>query len=486
MENIAEYLKQERSQEWREEIRKSMKSKDRTSKVRVHMPEEDPIERAKSHIEVNIGITDEMAIEEAQRCLDCPDPTCMQGCPVSINIPKFIKYVEKQEFALAARTLKETNALPAVCGRVCPQEKQCEGSCILGIKGESVAIGNLERYLGDFALHSNVKQQFDIAENHIKVGIVGSGPAGLSCAASMRKLGYSVDIFEALHDFGGVLKYGIPDFRLPKDVVTDEINRLKDMGISLHKNMIIGKSLTIDQLLNEYDYKAIFLGSGAGLPSPLKVPGENYSGVYYANEFLTRVNLMKSHKSSSSTPIKIGNNVAVVGGGNVAMDAARTAKRLGAKNVFILYRRDMSALPARLEEIHHAIEEDIDFRLLLNPVEFIGEEYIVKRVKCEVMELGEADTSGRRRPMPTGIFKEFEIDSCIISIGQSPNPILKDSTSKLEVDKWGRIVTNNHETSIPGVFAGGDVVSGAATVILAMGAGKDAAKEMDKYIKNVM
>ena len=453
---------------------------------RTIMPVLDSTNRQTNFDEVAIGYSLEEAILEASRCLDCKNPKCIDACPVRVNIPEFIKRMINSDLNGAYNTIYDDNILPSICGRVCPQEKQCEGSCILGIKGESVAIGNLERYLGDFALHSNVKQQFDIAENHIKVGIVGSGPAGLSCAASMRKLGYSVDIFEALHDFGGVLKYGIPDFRLPKDVVTDEINRLKDMGITLHKNMIIGKSLTIDQLLNEYDYKAIFLGSGAGLPSPLKVPGENYSGVYYANEFLTRVNLMKSHKSSSSTPIKIGNNVAVVGGGNVAMDAARTAKRLGAKNVFILYRRDMSALPARLEEIHHAIEEDIDFRLLLNPVEFIGEEYIVKRVKCEVMELGEADTSGRRRPMPTGIFKEFEIDSCIISIGQSPNPILKDSTSKLEVDKWGRIVTNNHETSIPGVFAGGDVVSGAATVILAMGAGKDAAKEMDKYIKNVM
>jgi len=453
---------------------------------RTIMPVLDSTNRQTNFDEVAIGYSLEEAILEASRCLDCKNPKCIDACPVRVNIPEFIKRMINSDLNGAYNTIYDDNILPSICGRDCPQEKQCEGSCILGIKGESVAIGNLERYLGDFALHSNVKQQFDIAENHIKVGIVGSGPAGLSCAASMRKLGYSVDIFEALHDFGGVLKYGIPDFRLPKDVVTDEINRLKDMGISLHKNMIIGKSLTIDQLLKEYDYKAIFLGSGAGLPSPLKVPGENYSGVYYANEFLTRVNLMKSHKSSSSTPIKIGNNVAVVGGGNVAMDAARTAKRLGAKNVFILYRRDMSALPARLEEIHHAIEEDIDFRLLLNPVEFIGEEYIVKRVKCEVMELGEADTSGRRRPMPTGIFKEFEIDSCIISIGQSPNPILKDSTSKLEVDKWGRIVTNNHETSIPGVFAGGDVVSGAATVILAMGAGKDAAKEMDKYIKNVM
>jgi glutamate synthase (NADPH/NADH) small chain len=301
----------------------------------------------------------------------------------------------------------------------------------------------------------------------------------------MRKMGYTVDVFEALHEFGGVLKYGIPDFRLPKDIVTTEINRLKDMGVNFHKNVVIGKSITIDQLLNEEGYESLFLGSGAGLPSPLGVPGENLSGIYYANEFLTRVNLMKSFKFPLySTPVRIGDKVAVVGGGNVAMDAARTAKRLGAKEVFILYRRDMDSLPARLEEIHHAIEEDIDFRLLSNPIEFTGDNYQLKQVKCEIMELGEEDSSGRRRPMPTNAFITYDIDSCIISIGNKPNPILKDSTAKLAVDKWGRIVTENHQTSIPGVFAGGDVVSGAATVILAMGAGKDTSIEMDKYIKS--
>ena len=318
-----------------------------------------------------------------------------------------------------------------------------------------------------------------------KVGIVGSGPAGLACAAGIRKFGYEVDIFEALHEFGGVLKYGIPDFRLPKDIVSNEIGRLEDMGVRFHKNVIIGKSITIDQL-REDGYKAIFIGSGAGLPSALRVAGENFSGVYYANEFLTRVNLMKSHHfPQSATPVKIGDNVAVVGGGNVAMDAARTAKRLGAKNVFILYRRDKTSLPARLDEVYHAEEEGIDFRLLRNPVEFIGENYLLRKVRCEVMELGEPDASGRRRPMPTNTFETFDIDSCIISIGQSPNPLLKDTTEGLDVNRWGGIIVENHQTSIPGVFAGGDVVSGAATVILAMGAGKDASVEIDKYIKNL-
>lgn len=433
--------------------------------------------------EVAIGFSLEQSINEALRCLDCKKPRCVDACPVRVNIPEFIRLLIDNKLDEAYYKIYEDNILPSICGRVCPQEKQCEGACILAIKGESVSIGALERFLGDYALANDVIKKEDIVDNNIKIGIIGSGPAGLSNAASMRRLGYSVDVFEALHDFGGVLKYGIPDFRLPKDIVTTEINRLKKLGVSFYKNIVIGKSITIDQLLNEMDYKALFIGSGAGLPRSLRVSGENFSGVYYANEFLTRVNLMKSHKTGT-TPVKIGNNVAVVGGGNVAMDAARTAKRLGAKNVFILYRRDMSALPARLEEIHHAIEEDIDFRLLRNPVEFIGEKYIVKQVKCEIMELGEEDSSGRRSPKPTGTYETFDIDSCIISIGQSPNPILKESTMELGTDKWGRIITNEHQTNIPGVFAGGDVVSGAATVILAMGAGKDAAVEMDEFVKS--
>jgi glutamate synthase (NADPH/NADH) small chain len=445
----------------------------------------DSLTRQSNFDEVSCGFTLDQSKLEASRCLDCKNPRCVTACPVHIDIPLFIKQIISDDIDDAYFTLYKDNILPAICGRVCPQEKQCEGACIVGIKGESVAIGALERFLGDHALKNNVRLDDAIIENGFNVAVVGSGPAGLANAASMRRLGYGVTIYEALHEFGGVLKYGIPDFRLPKDIVEEEISRLKDMGIKFVKNVVIGKTITINQLFKEYGYKAIFLGSGAGLPSSLNLPGENYSGVYYANEFLTRVNLMKSRDfPHSPTPVRTGNNVAVVGGGNVAMDAARTAKRLGAKNVFILYRRDMSSLPARLDEIHHAIDEGIDFRLLLNPVEFIGEDYLLNRVKCEIMELGEEDSSGRRRPMPTGKFKFYDIDSCVISIGQKPNPILKDSTKDLVTDKWGRIVVEDFQTSIPGVFAGGDVVSGAATVILAMGAGKDASPYMDMYIKN--
>ena len=451
---------------------------------RVKMPVQEPDERNHNFDEVALGLTKELAQIEASRCLDCKNPRCVPACPVSIDIPAFIKNISNDELDEAYFTIYKSNILPAICGRVCPQEKQCEGACILSIKSEPVAIGALERYIGDYALQKHLKIEECILENNIKVAIVGSGPAGIAAAASLRRMGYTVDVYEALHEFGGVLKYGIPDFRLPKNIVDDEIEKAKQMGVNFHKNVIVGKSITIDQLLNEYEYKAIFLGSGAGLPSALGVPGENLTGIYFANEFLTRVNLMKASTfPNTPTPVRIGQSVAVVGGGNVAMDAARTAKRLGAKNVFVLYRSDMKALPARLEEVHHAIEEEIDFRLLLNPVQFIGENYKVKQVKCEIMELGEPDNSGRRRPMPTGRFKTFDIDSCIISIGQSPNPIIKSSTPELEVDKWGRIVVNNHQTSIPGVFAGGDVVSGAATVILAMGAGKEAAVAMDEYIR---
>ncbi len=452
---------------------------------RVKMELLDSFTRQSNFEEVSCGFTLGQSKLEASRCLDCKNPRCVTACPVHINIPLFIKQIITDDINDAYFTLYKDNILPAICGRVCPQEKQCEGACIVGIKGESVAIGALERFLGDHALKNDVRVNDAIIENGMNVAVVGSGPAGLANAASMRRLGYGVTIYEALHEFGGVLKYGIPDFRLPKDIVEEEINRLKDMGINFLKNVVIGKTITIDQLFKDYGYKAIFLGSGAGLPSSLHLPGENYSGVYYANEFLTRVNLMKSRNfPQSPTPVRTGDNVAVVGGGNVAMDAARTAKRLGAKNVFILYRRDMNSLPARLDEVHHAIDEGIDFRLLLNPVEFIGKDYLINRVKCEIMELGEEDSSGRRRPMPTGKFNYYDIDSCVISIGQKPNPILKDSTKDLVTDKWGRIVVEDFQTSIPGVFAGGDVVSGAATVILAMGAGKDASPYMDKYIKS--
>ena len=454
---------------------------------RVKMSVLDSVKRQSIFDEVACGFTLEESKIEATRCLECKNPRCVEACPVHVDIPGFINQIKSGNIEEAYFKLYSDNILPAVCGRVCPQEKQCEGSCILSIKGESVAIGSLERFLGDYALSNDLTKAIDIKDNGLKIAIVGSGPAGLSNAASMRFLGYDVTIYEALHEYGGVLKYGIPEFRLPKDIVEKEISKLKDIGVKFVKNVVIGKSITIDQLMTDHNYKAVFLGSGAGLPSALNIEGENFSGVYYANEFLTRVNLMKSNSfPTHPTPVKIGDNVAVVGGGNVAMDAARTAKRLGAKNVFILYRRDMESLPARLEEIHHAIEEDIDFRLLLNPVKFIGENYLVNQVECEIMELGDMDSSGRRRPKPTGRYTTFDIDSCIVSIGQKPNPILKDSTNELVTDKWGRITVKDYQTSIPGVFAGGDVVSGAATVILAMGAGKDASIFMDKYIKDNM
>jgi len=455
-------------------------------KKRTVMPVQEPDIRNKNFLEVALGLSLKAAIIEASRCLDCKDPRCVKACPVAIDIPMFIKEIKNNDVNSAYCTINKSNILPAICGRVCPQEKQCEGVCILGIKSEPVSIGALERFVGDYALDNKVYVREDIKENNKKVAIVGSGPAGLACSVSLRRLGYTVDVFEALHEFGGVLKYGIPEFRLPNDIVDDEINNAKKIGVKFYKNVIIGKSITIDQLLNEEKYLSVFLGSGAGLPRSLGVPGENLTGIYFANEFLTRVNLMKANTfPNTPTPVRIGNNVAVVGGGNVAIDAARTAKRLGAKNVFILYRRDIDALPARLEEVHHAMEEGIDFRLLSNPVAFKGKDYVVKRVKCEIMELGELDSSGRRSPVPTGKFKTYNIDSCIISIGQSPNPIIKKATPELVVDNRGRIVVNNHQTSINGVFAGGDVVSGAATVILAMGAGKDAAVAIDEYINKL-
>jgi glutamate synthase (NADPH/NADH) small chain len=452
---------------------------------RIKMPLQDPIKRNLNFDEVALGFDIEQIKIEASRCLDCKNPRCVKACPVNINIPEFIKFILEEKLDDAYFSIYKDNILPAICGRVCPQETQCEGACVLGIKSKSVAIGALERFIGDYGLDNNLQINETIRNNSKKVAIVGSGPAGLACAATTRRLGYQVDIYEALHEFGGVLKYGIPDFRLPKTIVDKEISRLKSIGINFLKNIIVGKTITLDQLTQEYGYNAIFIGSGAGLPNSLGIKGENLNGVYFANEFLTRVNLMKANLfPKTPTPIKIGKTVAVVGGGNVAMDAARTAKRLGAEEVFIVYRRNMESLPARLEEIHHAIEEGIDFRLLLNPVELIGENYLLKKVKCEVMELGEKDSSGRQRPIPTNTFKTFDIDNFIIAIGQSPNPIIKKSTPNLEVDKWGRIIVKEYQTSIPSVFAGGDIVTGAATVILAMGAGKEAAIKIDEYIKS--
>lgn len=450
------------------------------------MPELEADVRKTNFSEVALGFNREQVRLEASRCLDCKNPRCVKACPVNIDIPKFIKEILNDDYQKAYNTIYQENILPAICGRVCPQEKQCEGACILGIKSEPVAIGSLERFIGDEGLKNLKLNEEIIKENNVSVAIVGSGPAGLAASASLRRMGYKVDVYEALHEFGGVLKYGIPEFRLPKALVDSEIERLKNIGVKFHKNVIIGKTLTIEQLFKEYEYKAIFLGTGAGLPSSLKISGENLNGVYYANEFLTRVNLMRANLfPDSATPIKLGEKVAVVGGGNVAMDAARTAKRLGAKTVMIVYRRDEESLPARLAEIDHAKAEGIEFHLLRNPVEIKGADYEVKSVVLEKMVLGDLDSSGRARPMPTRKYEEIKIDNLIIAIGQSPNPMIKNNTPMLKTDSWGRVIVKNHQTSIKGVFAGGDAVSGAATVILAMGAGKEAALKMDQYIKSL-
>lgn len=451
---------------------------------RMKVAEQPPLTRIDNFLEVALGYSYEEAKIEALRCIDCKNPRCVQACPVGVKIPEFIKYLLEGALDSAFETIYEDNILPSICGRVCPQESQCEGACIMGIKHEPINIGALERFVGDYGREHNLAQSEINAETGRKVAIVGSGPAGLANAAALRKKGHDVTIFEALHEYGGVLTYGIPEFRLPKSIVKDEIDNLKTMGVKLMKNVIVGKSITIEQLKEE-GYEAIFVGSGAGLPSALNIPGENYNGVYFANEFLTRVNLMRSQDfPSSATPIKIGSKVGVVGGGNVAMDAARTAKRIGADEVMIIYRRDMDNLPARREEVAHAMAEGITMNVLHNPVEIYGENYEVTSVKCEKMTLGEKDASGRRRPVPTGEFETFDLDNLIVAIGQKPNPILKSSTPDLKTHDWGGIITDEtHQTSMNGVFAGGDAVSGAATVILAMGAGKEAAEHMDHYLK---
>ncbi len=451
---------------------------------RTAMPERDVKTRIDNFLEVALGYSIEEAKQEAIRCIDCKNPRCVQACPVGVKIPEFIKLLLDDALDEAFNVLYEDNILPSICGRVCPQESQCEGACILGIKQEPVAIGALERFIGDYGMKKDLADTTIKVQKEGNIAVVGSGPAGLANAASLRKKGYDVTVFEALHDYGGVLTYGIPSFRLPKNIVEKEIQNLKDMGVTFVKNAIIGKSITIEQLKDD-GYDAIFVGSGAGLPSSLGIPGENLNGVYFANEFLTRVNLMRSNNfPNNATPIKLGDRVAVVGGGNVAMDAARTAKRIGAKEVMIIYRRDQESLPARLEEIHHAIDEGIIMNLLYNPVEAFGENHEVKQVKCERMKLGEKDSSGRRRPLPTGEYKTFDIDALIVSIGQKPNPIIKQNTMGLNTHDWGGIIVDEqYQTSVEGVFAGGDAVTGAATVILAMGAGKDAAQEMDAYLE---
>ena len=451
------------------------------------MPSQDPNVRNKNFLEVATGYTEEVAIEEAQRCLNCKRRPCVNGCPVHIAIPDFIKEVAQGNFAGAYDVISQSSSLPAVCGRVCPQESQCESKCVRGIKTEPVGIGRLERFVADWHnAQTDVKVNKPESNGH-KVAIVGSGPAGLTCAGDLAKKGYDVTVFEALHLAGGVLVYGIPEFRLPKSIVQKEVDTLKELGVKVETNMVIGRVLSIDELMDDYGFESVFIGSGAGLPRFMNIPGENLCGVYSANEFLTRTNLMKAYKDDSTTPIMHAKKVAVVGGGNVAMDAARCAKRLGAEEVYIVYRRSEEELPARKEEVEHAKEEGIIFKLLNNPVEILGnEDEFVTGMKCIKMELGEPDASGRRRPVEIpGSEFVLDVDAVVISIGTSPNPLIKATTKGLDTQKWGGIIADeNGLTSREGVYAGGDAVTGAATVILAMGAGKTAAAAIDEYIRN--
>ena len=451
------------------------------------MPVQDPEVRNKNFSEVALGDTPEMAVNEAKRCLHCKNKPCVSGCPVGIDIPGFIAKVAEEDFEGAYEVLSASSALPAVCGRVCPQENQCEGKCVRGIKTESVGIGRLERFVADWHReHFQGEPKMPVSNGH-KVAVIGSGPSGLTAAGDLAKMGYKVTVYEALHTPGGVLVYGIPEFRLPKEIVRQEIDGLKKIGVDVETNVVIGRTLTIDELF-EMGNEAVFIGSGAGLPRFMGIPGESLNGVYSANEFLTRINLMKAYKEGSKTPIQHAKNVAVVGGGNVAMDAARCAKRLGAENVYIVYRRGMEELPARKEEVEHAVEEGIIFKTLSNPIEVLddGKGY-VKGMVCQEMELGEPDASGRRRPVAKeGCTFTLDVDCMIMSIGTSPNPLIRSTTPGLETNSHGCIITNGDDglTTREAVYAGGDAVTGAATVILAMGAGKHAAKAIDEYIKS--
>ena len=455
------------------------------SMTKVAMPEQEPNVRNKNFSEVALGYTKEMAMEEAGRCLNCKHKPCVTGCPVNVPIPGFIEKVAEGDFDAAYEIITSENALPAICGRVCPQENQCEGKCVRGIKGEPVAIGRLERFVADYHMANAKPVEAKIEKNGKRVAVVGSGPSGITCAGELAKKGYDVTIFEALHKAGGVLSYGIPEFRLPKDLVAKEIETVEKLGVDIETNVIVGRSVTIDELM-EQGYGAVFVGSGAGLPRFLNIPGENLLGVYSANEFLTRVNLMKAYKfPDTPTPIKVGKKVAVVGAGNVAMDAARTAKRLGAEEVYIVYRRSEEELPARKEEVHHAKEEGIIFKLLNNPCAIHGEDGWVTGIEVVKQELGEPDASGRRSPVPVeGSNYVIDVDTVVIAIGQSPNPLIRQTTPGLDTQKWGGIIVEEDtmKTSKDGVYAGGDTVTGAATVILAMGAGKKAAKAIDEYL----
>lgn len=451
------------------------------------MPVQQPDIRNKNFTEVALGYTEEQAIDEAKRCLNCKNKPCTGGCPVQIDIPAFISQVAERNFAEAYKIITKSSSLPAVCGRVCPQETQCESKCVRGIKGEPVAIGRLERFIADWHNSQPETSAEKPESNGHKAAVIGSGPSGLACAGDLAKKGYDVTVFEALHVAGGVLSYGIPEFRLPKSIVQKEIEGLKALGVKIETNTVVGKTVSIDELMAEEGFETVFIGSGAGLPRFMSIPGENLNGVYSANEFLTRINLMKAYMENSSTPIKAGTKAVIVGGGNVAMDAARCAKRLGA-DVHIVYRRTENELPARAEEVEHAKEEGIIFKFLINPVEIKADENgWAKSVVCQQMELSEPDASGRAKPVPIeGAFIEIEADCVIMSIGTSPNPLIKSTTDGLDTQKWGGIIADDSGlTSKKGVYAGGDAVTGAATVILAMGAGKKAAAAMDEYMRNI-
>lgn len=484
-----ELIAARRAEPWREALRKSKKNKERTDIPRVKMNELDAGYRSHTRLEeVNLGLTAEQAMQEARRCLDCANPTCMQGCPVNINIPTFIKNIERGEFLEAAKVLKETSALPAVCGRVCPQEKQCESQCIhLKMKKEAVAIGYLERFAADYERESGELSVPEMAEkNGIKVAVVGSGPAGLSFAGDMAKRGYEVTVFEALHEIGGVLKYGIPEFRLPNRIVDVEIDGLRKMGVEFLANCIVGKTISYDDLRAD-GFQGVFVASGAGLPNFMNIPGENLIGVMSSNEYLTRVNLMDAANPESDTPVLQGKKVAVIGGGNTAMDSVRTARRLGADRAMIVYRRSEEEMPARLEEVKHAKEEGVEFMTLHNPIEYIGDERgRVRQMKLQKMELGEPDASGRRRPVPIeGAVETIDVDEVIVSVGVSPNPLVPRAFEGLEISRKGTIVVDEEkmQSALADVYAGGDIVRGGATVILAMGDGRRAAAAMDARLK---
>ena len=483
--------KAEREQQWRVDLRKSIPAKDRTNLERVEMPMQDAMERRSNNLEVNLGLTVEMAVKESHRCLDCANPQCVMGCPVSVNIPKFIKKIEAQDFLGAASVIKETSTLPAICGRVCPQEKQCESQCfyVQKLKKPAVAIGYLERFAADYERESGKMSVPEVAApNGIKVAAIGSGPASLAWAADMAKFGYDVTVYEALHEIGGVLKYGIPEFRLPKKIVDAEINNLTKMGVKFVANTIIGRTITLETL-RERGFKAFFIAAGAGLPRFMNIPGENSNGIFSSNEYLTRVNLMHAADPEYDTPVLKGKNIIVVGGGNTAMDSVRTAKRLGAEHAMIVYRRSESEMPARLEEVHHAMQEGVEFMTLNNPVEYIADDKgRVKQAKIQKMELGEPDASGRRSPVPVeGSEYLVDCEGVVVAVGVSPNPIITSAVEGLDVDPKRRtIIVNpeNNQSNIPDIFAGGDIVRGGATVILAMGDGRKAAAGAHEWLQS--